>query len=111
MGHSVLTVISSFVQQIILVTCQIAPTSSPASPPLDPLPTLSQLLLLLLTQVEGVEPLEDASPEPLLHRLPGAPLHHLPLLHQLPQRDASGVLATTVVHNELENRLKKKKVI
>ena len=80
-----------------------------ASPPFDPLPTLPQLLLLLLTQVKGVEPLEDVPPEPLLHGLPGAPLHHLPLLHQLPQCDPSGVLASTVVNNESKNHLKKKR--
>ena len=92
-----------------VITCHIAATLAPASLSFDPLPTLPQLLPLLLTQVEGVEPLEDASPEPLLHGLPGAPLHHLPLLHQLPQCDAPSVLATTVVHNELKNHLREEK--
>ena len=61
------SVLSIFLHHIFLITCQIAATFTPASPSLDPLPSLSQRLLLLLTQVKGVEPFEDASPEPLLH--------------------------------------------
>ena len=51
------------IRTLSIITCQIAATLAPASLSFDPLPTLPQLLPLLLTQVEGVEPLEDASPE------------------------------------------------
>ena len=56
----------SFPFDTFLITGQMTAALAPASPPFDPLPSLSQLLLLLLTQVKGFEPLEDASPEPLL---------------------------------------------
>ena len=73
---------------------------------LAPPPTLPQLLLLLIIESKEVKPLDNAPLEPLLHRLPGLSLHHTSLLHHLPECDSSRVLASSVVQNEIDNRLK-----
>ena len=73
---------------------------------LPPPPTLPQLLLLLIIKSKEVKPLDDAPLGPLLQGLPGPALHHASLLHHLPECDSSRVLASSVVQNEIDNRLK-----
>ena len=73
---------------------------------LPPPPTLPQLLLLLIIESKQVKPPDNAPLKPLLHRPPGLALHHASLLHLLPECDSSRVLASSVVQNEIDNRLK-----
>ena len=74
-------------------------------PPILASPNHQPLLLVRGQGGEGVNTLENALPEPLLHRLPGPPLNHLPVLHQLPQGHPACVCRPPVVEDEAQNLL------
>ena len=78
----------------------------PSLPPVPASPDQQPLLLVRGQGGEGVDALENALPEPLLHRLPAPPLNHLPVLHQLPQGHPACVCRPPVVEDEAQNLLR-----